>query len=100
MARPPAQDSSRDPSPPHCPGEAPGVRHARASGPSGRSAEADRTVGEEGGRRCPDRAGRVKVGTAFGAKYEPCTGPSSGGSRVGPCLTAAPVEGDAGADAQ
>lgn len=91
------QDGSRDPSPPHCPGEAPSVGCVGAGGRSSRSAEADRSVGEERGRGCPAGAGRVKVGTDFGAKYEPCTGPGSGGGRVGPSLTAAPVEGDAGA---
>lgn len=85
---------SAAPSPGQCP------RSVGAGGRSGHSAAAVRTAGEEGGRGCPDGAGRVKVGTDFGAKYKPCTGPGCGGSRVGPSLTAAPAEATAGADAQ
>lgn len=88
------------PFPTHCPGGAPGVGCVGAGGPPGHSVETDRTVGEERGRGYPARAGRVKVVTDFGIKYEPCTGPSSRGSRVRPSVTVAPVEGDTGADAQ
>lgn len=96
----PPRTALQAPFPPHCPGEAPGVGCVGAGSPPGHSAEADGTVGEERGRGCPARAGRVKVVTDFGTKYEPCTGPSSGGSRVRPSVTAGPVEGDTGADAQ
>ena len=82
------------------PHEAPGAGRVGAGSPSGRSAEADRTAGEEAGRGSPAGAGRGKVGTDFGGKYEPCMGLGSGGSRIRPFLTAAPVEGDAGADTQ
>lgn len=75
-------------------------RTCGAGGPSGRRAEANRAIGEKGGRECPAGAERVKEGMDFGAEYEPCMGPGSGGSRVRPSLTVAPVEGEAGADAR
>lgn len=99
MARSPAWDSSWNPSPPHYPREAPGIGRVGAGGPlwpQCRSQQDCRGRGQ-GVSSCSRKG---QVGTDFGAKYEPCTGPGSGGSRVRPSLTVAPVEGGAGADAQ
>lgn len=64
----------------------PVVGRAGAGGRTGCGAEANRTAGEERDGGCPGGAGRVKVGTDFGAKYKPCTGLAGGGSRVRPSL--------------